>query len=115
MAVLQLLQGRNMLSTPFAKSSLKHVALLLLCVAPSSIADFLSNVARYGRFFVTVMLGTVSVMTRPFTNMLKNPVSGVLAIVGLVGGVVLMKITLEAMLGMSEAQDYVPGAVAGFQ
>ncbi len=37
-------------------------------------ADFFSNVARYGRFFVTVMLGTVSVMTRPFANMFKNPV-----------------------------------------
>jgi hypothetical protein len=78
----------------------------LLDVAESE--DFFDNVLRYARFFVTVMLGTVNVMVRPFAGLLKKPVTAVLAIAGLVGGVVLLKVTLEAMLGISDQLDYLP-------
>ena len=70
--------------------------------------DFWSNVVRYGRFFITVMLGTTSVMLKQFAGLFKKPVTAVVAIVSLVGGVVLLKVTLEAMLGMSDPLDYLP-------
>jgi hypothetical protein len=71
--------------------------------------DFWGNVLRYARFFVTVMLGTVNVMLRPFGGLLKKPVTAVVAIASLVGGVVLLKMTLELMLGIDGQQlDYLP-------
>jgi hypothetical protein len=82
-------------------------AVPLLDVAESE--DFWDNVLRYARFFVTVMLGTVNVMVRPFAGLLKKPVTAVVAIASLVGGVVLLKMTLELMLGMGDQQfDYLP-------
>eukprot|EP00197_Chlamydomonas_leiostraca_P013887 CAMPEP_0202869246 /NCGR_PEP_ID=MMETSP1391-20130828/12241_1 /ASSEMBLY_ACC=CAM_ASM_000867 /TAXON_ID=1034604 /ORGANISM="Chlamydomonas leiostraca, Strain SAG 11-49" /LENGTH=147 /DNA_ID=CAMNT_0049549541 /DNA_START=190 /DNA_END=633 /DNA_ORIENTATION=+ len=74
--------------------------------------EFWGNVARYGRYFVTVMLGTGYVMLRPFAAALKNPVSAIFAILGVVGGAVVLKFTLEAMLGVSADPlpfDYVQG------
>jgi hypothetical protein len=65
--------------------------------------DLLTNIARYGRYFVTVMLGTGYVMLRPLAGAFKNPLSGILATVGLVGGAVLLKFTLELMLGVTDA------------
>lgn len=67
--------------------------------------EFWGNVLRYGRYFVTVMLGTGYVMLRPLAGAFKNPVSGVLAVAGVVGSVVLVKVTLEAMLGINEIVD----------
>eukprot|EP00798_Chlamydomonas_sp_ICE-L_P011210 gene11210-18832_t len=76
--------------------------------------DLLSNVARYGRFFVTVMLGTVGVMAKPLVGLFKNPVTGVLAVVGIVGGVYGLKLLLELMLGITEAPEYIPGSLVGY-
>jgi len=64
--------------------------------------DFLANVVRYGRYFVTVMLGTGYVMVKPLLNAFKRPVSAVLAIVAIVGLTLGIKVTLEAMLGVTE-------------
>ncbi len=71
--------------------------------------EFWGNVARYGRFFVTVMLGTGSVLLRPLVEMFKRPVSAILAIVGIVGLSIFVKYTLDAMLGLSEPFEYTPG------
>jgi hypothetical protein len=72
--------------------------------------EFWSNVARYGRYFVTVMLGTGYVMLRPLAGAFKNPVSAILAIAAVVGGGYFVKITLEAMLGLAnEPFEYVQG------
>eukprot|EP00983_Pelagomonas_calceolata_P008939 290497-Pelagomonas_calceolata.AAC.4 len=65
--------------------------------------DLLTNIARYGRYFITVMLGTGYVMLRPLAGAFKNPLSGILATVGLIGGAVLLKFTLELMLGVTDA------------
>ena len=67
--------------------------------------DFWANMTRYGRFFVTVMLGTATVMVRPLQAMLKRPVTAVVAVVALVGATVFLKVTLEAMLGLSQPLD----------
>jgi hypothetical protein len=72
--------------------------------------EFWSNVARYGRYFVTVMLGTGYVMLRPLAGAFKNPVSAILAIAAIVGGGYFVKFTLEAMLGLAnEPFEYVQG------
>lgn len=68
--------------------------------------DFWGNVARYGRYFVTVMLGTGYVMVKPLLNAFKNPVSGVLAVSAIVALVFGIKVTLELMLGLSSGFDY---------
>lgn len=46
--------------------------------------EFWSNMARYGRFFVSVMVGTGYVMLKPFAEALKRPVTAVFVLVGLV-------------------------------
>jgi hypothetical protein len=76
--------------------------------------EFWGNVARYGRYFVTVMLGTGYVMVRPLLGLFKNPVTGVLALVGIAGAVVGVKVTLDAMLGLSQPFDYLPPTSVGF-
>lgn len=65
--------------------------------------EFWGNVVRYGRYFVTVMLGTGYVMLRPLQGLFKNPVTAVLGSAGLVGFAILLKFTLDAMLGMSDS------------
>lgn len=70
--------------------------------------EFWSNVVRYMRFFVTVMLGTANVMIRPFVGLFKNPITGILGSVGAVGAFFFVKFTIEAMLGIQE-----PGGAAG--
>jgi hypothetical protein len=62
--------------------------------------EFWGNVARYGRYFVTVMLGTGYVMLRPIVGMFKNPLTGLLAVALVSGAVYGTKITLDAMLGL---------------
>ncbi len=64
--------------------------------------DFWSNIARYGRYFVTVMLGTGYVMLRPLQSLFKNPVTAVLAIGAIVALVLGIRVALELMLGISE-------------
>jgi hypothetical protein len=44
------------------------------------VQEFFSNVLRYGRYFVTVLLGTGYVMVKPIAGMFKNPFTAVLAI-----------------------------------
>lgn len=72
--------------------------------------EFWGNVARYGRYFITVMLGTGYVMLRPIAGAFKNPLSAILAIAAVAGSVIGVKITLEAMLGVAnEPFQYVQG------
>lgn len=67
--------------------------------------EFWGNVLRYGRYFVTVMLGTGYVIARPVVAMFKNPVSGLLALLLIVGSVVGTKVTIDAMLGLSNVPE----------
>eukprot|EP01023_Acetabularia_acetabulum_P065468 TRINITY_DN8673_c0_g2_i2.p1 TRINITY_DN8673_c0_g2~~TRINITY_DN8673_c0_g2_i2.p1 ORF type:complete len:185 (-),score=17.68 TRINITY_DN8673_c0_g2_i2:231-785(-) len=69
---------------------------------------FWSNVLRYMKFFVTVMLGTGTVVARPIQQLLKNPVSAVLFISFVILSLIGLKFTLTAMLGMDEAIDLQP-------
>ncbi len=78
----------------------------LFDVAEGGEESLLNNAVRYGRYFVTVMLGTGYVMFRPIANMFKNPLTGLLAVGLIVGAVYGTKITIEGMLGVSDMVDY---------
>jgi hypothetical protein len=76
--------------------------------------DFFANVARYGRYFVTVMLGTGYMMVKPVVGLFKKgPVTAVLALGGGAAALYGIKFTLDAMLGLSDAGGltYDPDAV----
>lgn len=45
-------------------------------------------------------------MLKPLAGAFKNPLTGVLATVGVIGGAVLLKFTLELMLGVTDAGVY---------
>lgn len=77
--------------------------------------EFWSNVARYSRYFVTVMLGTGYVMVQPLIAAFKRPVTAVLAIVGIGGGFLALRFVLNAMLGVQEPFDYEPGSIVPYQ
>jgi hypothetical protein len=76
--------------------------------------EFWGNVAKYGRYFVTVMLGTGYVMVQPLVAAFKRPVTAIVAIVGIGGAAVLLKFTLDAMLGIQEPFAYEPGNVVPY-
>jgi hypothetical protein len=76
--------------------------------------EFWGNVAKYGRYFVTVMLGTGYVMVQPLVAAFKRPVTAIVAIVGVGGAAVLLKFTLDAMLGIQEPFAYEPGNVVPY-
>jgi hypothetical protein len=76
--------------------------------------DFFANVARYGRYFVTVMLGTGYMMAKPVVGLFKKgPVTAVLALGGGAAALYGVKFTLDAMLGLSDAGGlaYDPDAI----
>lgn len=54
---------------------------------------------------VQVMLGTVYAILKPFAGLFQKPVTAVLAIGGVVGGGILLKIVLQAMLGVTEPME----------
>lgn len=76
--------------------------------------EFWGNVAKYGRYFVTVMLGTGYVMVQPVIAAFKRPVTAVAAIVGIGGGFVLLRFVLNAMLGVQEPFAYESGAIVPY-
>jgi len=76
--------------------------------------EFWGNVAQYGRYFVTVMLGTGYVMVKPVLGLFRNPLTGSLAVVGIVGLAYGLKVTLDAMLGISDPVPYLPLESVGF-
>jgi len=92
------------LSSP-AQASEAHSLTALYDVSESQ--EFWGNVLRYGRYFVTVMLGTGYVMLRPIAGMFqKSPLSALLAVGLIVGAVLGTKLTLDAMLGLSDQVEY---------
>ena len=66
--------------------------------------DFFANVARYGRYFVTVMLGTGYMMAKPVIGLVKKgPLTAALTVGGGLVAFYGVKFTLDAMLGLSDA------------
>jgi hypothetical protein len=79
---------------------------------PSPVADvaneapFWENVLRYVQYFFSIMLGTVYVMLKPFAQLLRNPLTGILVIGGTVALLYGIKVTVAAMLGTEDLFDY---------
>lgn len=123
--------ARELLVSP---CSLVAVAALVLYLAPTDAAtaadaaqhqqplytvaeggeEFWSNVARYARYFFSVLLGTAYVAVKPLLEAFKRPVTAFTAIAAIVGGAILLKITLNAMLGIDEPFIYEPGNVVPY-
>jgi Protein of unknown function (DUF751) len=69
---------------------------------------FWENIARYGQYFFSVMLGTGYVMLKPFAGLLKRPVTAVLLIAFVIGFGLFLKTTVNAMLGKDDLFEYDP-------
>ena len=63
--------------------------------------------AAYGRYFVSVMLGTAYIMTKPFAEALKRPKTAVFVVIGTVGLFWFLTAAVKLMLGVDESFDYV--------
>lgn len=60
---------------------------------------FTDNVSRYPFYFVTVLLGGIWALTKPWFELYaKNRTSAIAALVGLVGLLIFVTLTLQAML-----------------
>lgn len=81
----------------------------LYTVAEGGGEEFWSNVARYVRYFFSVLLGTAYTAVKPLADAFKRPTSAILAISLIIGGSVLLRFTLNAMLGIEEPFVYEPG------
>jgi uncharacterized membrane protein len=63
--------------------------------------DFFTNISRYPRFLLGLVLGVFLAFLSIFQPFLKNPITAV-ALVGLaIGSFVFLYFTLEAMLGLN--------------
>lgn len=88
---------------------------------PSPVADvaneapFWENVLRYVQYFFSIMLGTGYVMLKPFAQLLRNPITGVLVIGGAVALVYAIKITVTAMLGVDDLFEYQASSIVTAQ
>jgi len=62
---------------------------------------FWDNISRYGRYFITTLLGIFLNSFAPLLPLFKRPTT-LIAIIGfLVGGIFFVTLTLRAMLGLS--------------
>ena len=106
LAVLPLaLIGLSLAADPSWAGTPQEHAIPLFTLAEGG-ENFWGNVLQYGRYFVTVMLGTGYVMLRPLQSMMKSPVTAVLGIAGIVGALVAVKLVVDAMLGLREPFSY---------
>ena len=57
------------------------------------------------------MVGTGYVMLKPLAGFFKNPVTGILAVLGIAGTAYFVYFTVNAMLGITEPLDYNPSSI----
>lgn len=62
--------------------------------------DFLNNVSRYPRYFITITLGIFFFLFERLKPLLKNPLSAIALIGVIVSGFIFVTLTLRAMLGL---------------
>jgi Protein of unknown function (DUF751) len=63
--------------------------------------DFLDNVGRYPRYFISIILGIFISTFSWLEPLLKRPVTAVAVVGFLVGTIVTVALTLKAMLGLT--------------
>lgn len=72
----------------------------------SSEEDFWGNVYAYIRYFFSVLLGTAYVAVRPIAGLFKKPVTAFFTVFALVGLLVFVSVTVNAMLGLSNNEPF---------
>jgi len=61
--------------------------------------DFWTNILRYPRFFISSLVGLISVILTPFRNLFKNPKLRVLASISILFFFILLILILKSMTG----------------
>lgn len=73
-------------------------------------SEFWVNVSRYGRYFITVLLGTAYISVKPVLELLKRPKTAFLVLTGVAVLYLFVSTTVQAMLGVSNPLDYQPSS-----
>ncbi|MFM9266379.1 DUF751 family protein [Tychonema sp. BBK16] len=63
--------------------------------------DFINNVSRYPRFFITICLGIFFFLFEQLKPLLDKPASAIALVTFVVASFVFVTFTLRAMLGLS--------------
>ena len=61
--------------------------------------DFWTNILRYPRFFISSLVGLISVILTPFRNLFKNPKLRVLASIAILFFFIVLILILKSMTG----------------
>lgn len=69
--------------------------------------EFWENVRRYGLYALTVSTGALYTIFQPIFELLKNPISAVLVVIILGGGIFIVSQVVSAMVGVTDfTYDY---------
>lgn len=69
--------------------------------------EFWENVRRYGLYALTVSTGALYTIFQPIFELLKNPISAVLVLIILGGGIFIVSQVVSAMVGVTDfAYEY---------
>jgi hypothetical protein len=69
--------------------------------------EFWENVRRYGLYALTVSTGALYTIFQPIFELLKNPISAVLVLIILGGGIFIISQVVSAMVGVTDfAYEY---------
>jgi len=63
--------------------------------------DFWENLLRFPRFFISSILGLILTILGPFFNLLQQPKTALILIIGSLGIIGFLIKTLEAMLSLN--------------
>ncbi|KAK8629572.1 hypothetical protein V6N13_078407 [Hibiscus sabdariffa] len=66
------------------------------------VEEFWDNVRRYALYALTVSTGAIYTIVQPILELLKNPISAVLVLVILGGGIFIVSQILSAMVGVTD-------------
>ena len=64
------------------------------------VLNFWENISRYPRFFVSVMLGFLLLLTEPFKNILRTKLGVILFLIGIALIIYFIAIILKNMLNL---------------
>ncbi len=63
--------------------------------------EFFSNVARYPKYLITIILGVFASVLGPLIQRSRNPVTAVALIGALISGIITLSLILHAMVNPS--------------
>ena len=71
-------------------------------------SDFWVNVSRYGRYFITVLLGTAYITVKPILQLLKRPKTAIAVVLGLLALYFFVSTTVQANIVVTNPLEYHP-------